>query len=280
MFSCKSTCCDKPGRVSWSHVPADVHDDIQAYARSFLTTLPCEKLFNECRAKARQDQTSRMGSDLLYHNLANTSTVLRDMGHTPASISSAARASSAPRLAAKVYNKDPEQCSLTDEELQQLSGTNSTWSSIAPHSLKRRSVAWHAIVKSGGDWGVLQRAHLSTLAIPGSTMIKHGTHHMYLVLAVSNYGAVCVRVAYSEGSLKWSETAQIEVVIVDDPRAWKAVFWVPTPVTETHGGTRIVMRPQDMGKSLLTLNALRGFSHMSVAQLRSLAKWLRSSPDG
>eukprot|EP00971_Amphidinium_carterae_P056730 1121622-Amphidinium_carterae.1 len=217
-----------------------------------------------------------MGPDMLYHNIANTSTVLADMGRAPVSVTSASRAAAAPRIPAKVYSKNPDRCSLTDGELQKLTAPNSAWSSLAPHTLKRRSVAWHAIVQTGGDWTMLRNAHLSTLAIPGSTIIKEATNRMYLVLAATNYGAVCVRVAYSDHTLKWSEHAKVEIVVLNSPREWKSVLWCPTPTTEPHGGTRVVMKPQETGRSLLTQCALRGFSHMSVAQVRCVAKWLRA----
>lgn len=145
----------------------DVDEEIRLWLGGFLTTKPCEDMFNSMTELGATLKGGVMSETSTWHRQV-TATILQDADRPDLSISASAEAktSSVKHIPKHIFDATlaPPQCSLGDETLATLAGDPPSWPSPSPLVLKQAPVAWEAAVQLGGNFSEVRKLWHSLLA--------------------------------------------------------------------------------------------------------------------
>lgn len=155
------------------------------------------------------------------------------------------------------------------------------WASLSAQSLMGVGMQWQLALHSDGQWGKMENSFLSLLAHQGTFLQRRGDKRCMLVLKVSQFGLMLIRVPVraSDRTMKVlsdpKEVVCFEVILrPSEFRVAEPVLYSPGQIEGEGCAGRIggVFGPSF---TLLGYAARKGFKNFTVPQLRRLAKTLQ-----
>eukprot|EP00971_Amphidinium_carterae_P182196 3615739-Amphidinium_carterae.1 len=260
-------------------VPVPVSQQLRQFVSTSLSSLVIEDGFNEVRRSTSKVRSQRCSPSSCWWAFSKMG-LLEKYGRKNVETSVEGRASS--QVIQSVHEPGKQECSLSPELLHDLTARKPTesWPTHSPEHLKECSLAWRLLGACKGDLAIPRKVWRSLLLQPGWVMISHGEKTCTVVVAVTQYGYMSMRMGVHK------ETRQL-ILPADGKKAMQfgyvcdledvrvaSVRLVP-PEHEENRGNNINLYIGTDATSLLKAAAKRGFKGMSLTYLRALASELQ-----
>lgn len=119
--------------VGFNRIPPDLRVDLQAFARSFGSSLVCEEFFREVKEMAKESVGKRMDPATMYHAAASASKALSNFGREPMKVAAAARAAAHKNtLPSDFFDYDAGKFSLGMDALDGVMASKASWPTMSP----------------------------------------------------------------------------------------------------------------------------------------------------
>jgi len=157
--------------VSFDEVPPSLASDLNDYARSFLTSLHVEYMWNDARQETSGNRGGKLGAAGLWHMSVKETNTLQEFDRPCMPTTSAGRVAAPSRVPVGTFEPSAGGSSLTQEQLNHLCSEVPDWANVDAAGVKRSGSAWQLLDFAGGDWGRMQMSWLSLLVLPGFPVV-------------------------------------------------------------------------------------------------------------
>lgn len=267
-------------------VPGHLRPELLDYALAQKTTLMIENMGNLCRRVERKNGSGKLAPLTAWHRCSR-SQLAEEYDRPSAPVTSAAKAAAATSVPQQAFEADPQECSLTDEQLDSLHMSSPDWPNLSPDSQKFAALRWKATLSVGGDWQRLQSGFLNMLVQVGGVVAgpkDRGLSGPFLVLlsrpaCFVAWRLVLAKTAHDKVFLKLpgecTAKEQIQCLRVERHEDWRCLQPVcvgsghPThdPWCDSDG---FALMAAGKAEPLLPFACRRGLKGMSVVHLREL----------
>lgn len=122
--------------MGFEDLPTDMTEDLQAFARSFLSSLVCEDFFRHLKEVAKDNAGKRLDPATMYHAAASAGDTLTRFGRPSMPITGAARAAAhTNKLPSNFFEHDLAKFSLGAEVLDEIMTPRPSWPTMGPTRL-------------------------------------------------------------------------------------------------------------------------------------------------